>query len=91
MITDMLYMYIAHYRSPSHIYIFVAVKVCEFLLQFAIDLVKFLEKLDKRYEEKVKKEGLLVARKTRKLGSASNSSPPTNAPEWTVNPEWEGE
>lgn len=40
-----------------------------------LDLTSFLEKLDARYEEKVKKEGILVARKTRKRGIPTDSYP----------------
>lgn len=53
-------------------------------------LVKFLEKLDARYEDKVKKDGILVARKTRKIGSPMKSGPPHNAPSWTIDPKWNG-
>lgn len=60
------------------------------IYQFATGLVKFLEKLDTRYEEKVKKEGVLVARKTRKTGCPARSGPPPNAPNWTVDPKWKG-
>ena len=46
--------------------------------------------LDKRYEEKVKKEGVLVARKCRKIGCPASSGPPPNAPDWTLDPNWKG-
>ena len=46
-----------------------------------------MEKLDTRYEEKVKKDGVLVARKT---GSPAKSGPPPNAPSWTIDPKWNG-
>ena len=49
-----------------------------------------MDKLDARYEEKVKKEGILVARKTRKPGSPAKSHPPIGAPSWTVDAEWQG-
>ena len=55
-----------------------------------LGLTRFIEKLDARYEEKVKKEGILVARKTRKPGSPAKSDPPAGAPDWTVHPEWQG-
>jgi hypothetical protein len=47
-----------------------------------------LATLDKRYEEKIRKEGILVARKPRKYGSPSNTFPPPDAPRWTVDQEW---
>lgn len=53
-------------------------------------LVKFMEKLDTRYEDKIKKDGVLVARKTRRTGSPAKSGPPPNAPSWTVDPKWNG-
>ena len=49
-----------------------------------------MEKLDTRYEDKVKKDGILVARKTRKTGSPAKSGPPPNAPSWTIDPKWNG-
>jgi hypothetical protein len=44
--------------------------------------------LDKRYNEKIKKEGILVARKNRLNGSMSTIKPRQDVPEWAVDPEW---
>ena len=54
------------------------------LLSIYIDLNKFMDRLDKRYQDKVSKEGGTVARKIRKQGAPSASFPPVDAPEWTV-------
>lgn len=53
-----------------------------------VELTRFMGKLDARYEEKIKKDGILVARKNRKVGSPSQSSPPSGAPGWTIDPKW---
>ena len=49
-----------------------------------------MQKLDTRYEDKVKKMGFFVARKTRKTGSPAKSGPPPSAPSWTIGPKWNG-
>ncbi len=50
---------------------------------YSTELSKFLTTLDARYQEKTKKEGILVARKNRKDGSPSKALPRPGAPEWT--------
>ena len=50
-----------------------------------IALNEFIQELDRRYDEKVKKEGGTMPRKTRQSGPPSKSPPPLNAPAWTVN------
>ena len=52
------------------------------------ELSQFLETLDERYEKKIKKEGVLVARKQRRVGSTSVTIPQCSAPKWTVDEEW---
>ena len=52
------------------------------------DLNTFLSKLDERYEAKVKKQGMLMAKKVRKIGSMSSSTPPPEAAGWTIDKEW---
>ena len=52
-----------------------------------IGLCEFLALLDQRYEQKVHKEGGQMAKKNRKIGSLSTSSPPVDAPSWTVDPD----
>ena len=52
------------------------------------ELNQFLETLDERYEKKIKKEGVLVARKQRRIGSTSVTIPQCSAPKWTVDEEW---
>lgn len=47
-------------------------------------LTDFLQKLDGRYEEKVKKGGTMMAKKERKIGSPLSCKPPEGAPEWTI-------
>ena len=44
----------------------------------------WIEELDKRYEEKVKKDGGFMPRKQRETGSVSKSLPPVDAPKWAV-------
>ena len=48
----------------------------------------FLSKLDRRYEHKVKKDGNTMAKKVRKIGTASDSPPPSGAPDWALNETW---
>ena len=55
---------------------------------FVADLSKFLNKLDERYEAKVKKQGMLMAKKARKIGSFASSVPPPEAAGWTIDKEW---
>ena len=45
----------------------------------------FFVTLDKRYQDKVAREGGTVARKVRRIGTPSKSRPPIGAPAWTVN------
>ena len=45
-----------------------------------------MEKLDKRYETKVRKEGgAVMAKKIRRQGVPSESSCPSDAPRWAIN------
>ena len=45
----------------------------------------FMERLDKRYEAKVRTEGgAVMAKKSRKVGFLSASSCPTSSPRWTI-------
>ena len=44
----------------------------------------FIGKLDERYEGKLRKDNVMVARKVRKIGELSTRQQPTNAPKWTV-------
>ena len=40
--------------------------------------------------DKIKEDGILVARKTRKTRSPVKSGPPPKAPSWTIDPKWNG-
>ena len=55
-----------------------------------IEFCDFLDKLDKRYNEKIKKDGGLVARKNRLCGSMSTIAPRQEVPEWAIDPDWTG-
>ena len=52
---------------------------------FNTGLTDLLHRLDSRYEEKVKKDGTIMAKKHRKFGGYLSTKPPEDAPEWTVN------
>ena len=52
------------------------------------ELNTFLIKLDERYEAKVKKQGMLRAKKIRRIGCLSSSTPPHDAAKWMVDKEW---
>ena len=54
------------------------------------ELDDFVALLDQRYDAKVKKDGITMAKKVRKLGLPSKSYPPTGAPDWTVDKDWKG-
>ena len=62
-----------------HIYYFITL----------LDLNDFMQRLDARYAKKVLTEGGTVARKVRKSGEASKSLPPSDAPDWTVDPSYQ--
>ena len=47
----------------------------------------FIGTLDKRYAEKNKKEGTLVARKTCSLCGLSSEHPRPGVPDWVVDPD----
>ena len=47
--------------------------------------MQFLTTLDSRYQDKTKKEGVLVAKKNRVDGSPSSSP---DMPQWAIDPEW---
>lgn len=44
--------------------------------------------LDSKYQDKTKKEGVLVAKKNRVDGGPSSRPPRPDAPQWAINPEW---
>ena len=44
--------------------------------------------MDSRYQEKIKKEGILVARKNRQFGSISKMEPRPDVPEWAIKSNW---
>ena len=44
----------------------------------------FIGKLDERYEGKLRKDNVMMARKVQKIGELSTRQQPTNAPKWTV-------
>ena len=50
--------------------------------------MQFLTTLDSRYQDKTKKEGVLVAKKNRVYGSPSSRPPRPDAPQWAIDPEW---
>ena len=58
------------------------------MLQFDAGLTEFLHKLDGRYDERVKKDGTIMAKKQRKIGAAASCKPPVDAPEWAVDAQW---
>ena len=56
--------------------------------QIYAGLTEFLHRLDVRYDEKVKKDGMIMAKKQRKVGAPASCKPPADAPEWAVDAEW---
>ena len=54
------------------------------LILFIADLTTILKKLDDRYEAKIKKQGMLMARKTFSVGSPLSSRPPPDSASWTI-------
>ena len=53
-------------------------------LYLIADLNTFLKKLDDRHEAKIKKQGMLMARKTRSVGSPSSSVPSPDTASRTI-------
>ena len=53
-------------------------------------LNNFLQTLDKRYADKIKGEGVLMAKKLRRPGCSSTLLPPAGAPSWTLDEAWKG-
>lgn len=53
-------------------------------------LCDFLAWLDQQYDDRVKKEGITMAKKNRKIGFNSTTLPPSDAPDWTLDQEWKG-
>ena len=49
-----------------------------------------MEELDRRYKKKLERNGSTTPSKPRVCGSPATSLPPTNAPQWAVNPDWTG-
>ena len=49
-----------------------------------LELERFLQILDQRYEAKAKSEKGMMAKKARKTGEPSSAPPPVDAPGWTV-------
>ncbi len=47
-----------------------------------------MEELDRRYKKKLERNGSTTPSKPRVCGSPAASIPPTNAPQWAVNPDW---
>ena len=50
------------------------------------ELTELIVKLDERYNDKVKKHGIAMARKPKRVGSSLLSRPPTGAPYWLLTP-----
>ena len=48
------------------------------------ELNNFLSSLDRRYSDKIKIDGVLMAKKLRTKGTDSSLPPPHGAPAWTV-------
>lgn len=48
------------------------------------DFNTFIHHLDERYDQKLKKQGMLMAKKVREVGTSSNQPPPPNAPRWSI-------
>ena len=59
------------------------IHVLTYMYSCILGLTDFLYSLDERYQAKVSKEGKVMARKARKLGSVSACDPPYDAPDWT--------
>ena len=53
-------------------------------LYLIADLNTFLKKLDDRHKAKIKKQGMLMARKTRSVGSPSSSVPSPDTASRTI-------
>ena len=68
---------------------FVSLHGASYLCYLIAELNTFLEKLDNRYEAKIKKQGMLMARKTRSVGSPSSSVTPLDTASWTIDNDWE--
>ena len=51
-------------------------------------LAEFLHRLDGRYDDRVKKDGTIMAKKQRKVGAPASCRPPADAPEWAVDAQW---
>lgn len=76
------------YSVCTIIYWFTVYTSVPMLDLFHAGLTDFLHRLDNRYDERVKKDGTIMAKKHRKIGGYSNTKPPADAPEWTVDVQW---
>ena len=54
------------------------------------ELNTWMEELDKRYKKKLERNSSTTPSKPRVCGSPATSLPPTNAPQWVVDPDWTG-
>ena len=61
--------------------------VC-YCFYFFVELNEFMALLDLRLAQKEPHPVGLVAKKVRKVGSPSKSSPPINAPVWSIDPKY---
>lgn len=68
-----------------------SVIIASYGVLFSAELNDFISRLDMRYDEKVKKDGVTIAKKSRKLGLISTCAPPPDAPDWTIDQEWKSE
>ena len=61
-----------------------------FVLLIYTALNHFIQKLDERHENRIHKQGMLMARKNKISGSVSSTScsPPPDPPAWTIYAEW---
>ena len=56
------------------------------IIIFNAELKEFLDVLDQRYETRLKRDGVQMAKKMRRIGEVSCRGPPQEAPQWTLNP-----
>lgn len=69
-----IYLYVANNNYYLHI--------------FKTELNLWMEELDQRFKKKLEGKSCTTPSRKRKIGSPSTSSPPSDAPKWAVDPNW---
>lgn len=75
------------WRSPSKLCGY-SHRLTTIVFTYLIELVDWMNELDRRYKNKLQKKTCSTPSKPRVIGTVSSSPPPSDAPQWAIDSSW---